>query len=254
VSGLILALGTLSIFRVRVGRTDRDAVTHAMLWAPVVGLLLGTCAAVTSGLALVPGTSSLLAAVIGIATLAVLTRGLHLDGLADTADGFGSGRPAADALRVMKASDVGPFGVAALVLTLMLQVTALQGAWAAGYGMWALPIAARTGRAALLLGCRRGIPAARPEGLGAWAAGTVPTRTALAVCALVAAGAGAATALGAGLDARPFASVLAVVAGLVAAALLLRRAVRRFGGVTGDVLGALVETATTVALMVLALS
>jgi adenosylcobinamide-GDP ribazoletransferase len=45
-----------------------------------------------------------------------------------------------------------------------------------------------------------------------------------------------------------------VVAGLVAAALLLRRAVRRFGGVTGDVLGALVETATTVALMVLALS
>lgn len=253
-NGLRLALGTLSIFPVRVGRADRDTVTAAMLWAPVVGLLLGICAAVASGLALVPGTSSLLAAAIGIATLAVLTRGLHLDGLADTADGFGSAKPPADALRVMKTADIGPFGVSALVLTLMLQIAALQGAWAAGYGMWALPIAAMTGRAALLLGCRHGVPAARSDGLGAWVAGTVPSRAVVAACALVAAGTGTVMVLGGGLDARPFVAVLAVAAGLLAAALLLRRAVCRFGGVTGDVLGALVETATTVALMVLALS
>ncbi|NEC49139.1 adenosylcobinamide-GDP ribazoletransferase, partial [Actinospica acidiphila] len=67
---------------------------------------------------------------------AALTRGLHLDGLADTADGLGSGRPAEDALRIMKQSDVGPFGVLTLVLVLLVQVAALAqaygGSWARG--------------------------------------------------------------------------------------------------------------------------
>ena len=55
----------------------------------------------------------------------MLSRAIHLDGLADTADGLGSGRPPADALAIMRQSDVGPFGVATLVLTLLIQVSAL---------------------------------------------------------------------------------------------------------------------------------
>ena len=61
--------------------------------------------------AAVLGGGPLLAAVATAAVPAVLTRGLHLDGLADTADGLGSGKPAEDALRIMKQSDIGPFGV-----------------------------------------------------------------------------------------------------------------------------------------------
>ena len=64
-----------------------------------------------------------------------MTRGLHLDGLADTADGLGSAKPAADALRIMKASDIGPFGVVTLVLALLGQVLLLASAWGR-HGAW----------------------------------------------------------------------------------------------------------------------
>jgi cobalamin synthase len=66
------------------------------------------------------------APVVVVAAGALLTRGLHLDGLADLADGLGSGRPAGDALSIMKRSDIGPFGVVGVVLALYLTGTALN--------------------------------------------------------------------------------------------------------------------------------
>jgi adenosylcobinamide-GDP ribazoletransferase len=95
------------------------------------------------------------------------------------------------------------------------------------------------------------VPAARPEGLGAAVAGTVPPRAAYgagALCLLGCAAAGLGEGVGAAL--RIGAAVLVGAAG---SALLLRHCVRRFGGVTGDVFGALEETAATAALVVLAL-
>uniref|UniRef100_UPI0014894BA2 adenosylcobinamide-GDP ribazoletransferase n=1 Tax=Streptomyces sp. I05A-00742 TaxID=2732853 RepID=UPI0014894BA2 len=98
---------------------------------------------------------------------------------------------------------------------------------------------------------RRGVPAARPEGLGAAVAGVVPVPAALAVT--VAAGCAAAAAgllLGPGDAVRAGAAVLCAAA---VAELLLRHCLRRFGGVTGDVFGALAETAATAAMIVTAL-
>ncbi|NEC72485.1 adenosylcobinamide-GDP ribazoletransferase, partial [Streptomyces rochei] len=110
-----------------------------------------------------------LAAVATAAVPAVLTRGLHLDGLADTADGLGSGKPAEDALRIMKQSDIGPFGVLTLVFALLAQVAALaqvyDASWA--HGALAAVVSATAARLALTLAARTGVPAARPEGLGA---------------------------------------------------------------------------------------
>ncbi len=106
-----------------------------MAWAPVVGLLLGLLAAAVlyvSGHLL--HTGSLVAAALSVGSLAVLTRALHLDGLADLADGLGSRKPAAEALDIMRRSDIGPFGVVTLVLTLLLQVAGLTQADAAGRG------------------------------------------------------------------------------------------------------------------------
>ncbi|MFH8465828.1 adenosylcobinamide-GDP ribazoletransferase [Streptomyces sp. NPDC017991] len=247
--GLRFAFGTLTVFPVTVRRWDRGAARTGMPVAPVAGLAVGVPAAATGLLLLALGAGPLLAAVASAAVPAVLTRGLHLDGLADTADGLGSGKPAEDALRVMKQSDIGPFGVITLLFVLLAQVAALAQAYGDswGRGVLAAVVSATAGRLALTLAARAGVPAARPEGLGAAVAGAVPLRAALlpAVVVTVAAG-GAGALLGAyGV----LGSVLAVVLGCAAAEGLLRHCVRRFGGVTGDVFGALEETAVTVALV-----
>ncbi|MGV9939259.1 adenosylcobinamide-GDP ribazoletransferase [Streptomyces sp. NPDC003401] len=251
--GLRFAFGTLTVLPVRVTRWDRGAARGGMLAAPLAGLVVGGCAAGLGLLLLLLGAGPPLAAVASVAVPAALTRGLHLDGLADTADGLGSGRPADDALRIMKQSDVGPFGVLTLVLVLLAQVAALAQLYGSSWtrGALAAVASALAGRLALTLAARAGVPAARPEGLGAAVAGVVPVRGALAAAAGCLAAAAAAGALLGPADAvrTPAALVLAVVA----AELLLRHCTRRFGGVTGDVFGGLAETAATAALLVLCL-
>ncbi|MGQ4269791.1 adenosylcobinamide-GDP ribazoletransferase [Nocardiopsis changdeensis] len=249
-AGARLAVGTFTVVPVRVERVDRAAARWAMLWAPALGAAAGALTGALAAVGTAAGLPPALAALLGVGAGALFTRGLHLDGLADLADGLGSARPAAGALEVMRRSDIGPFGVITLIVVLGAQVLALGrlaevSPWAALAGAVA---AGTAGRTAITWACTPGVPAARPEGLGALVAGTVPvagaaaaTACALAVCAL-------------GLARGPaFAAACAAafVAGLAGAALLRRRAVRRLGGVTGDVLGALAETAATVALVVL---
>ncbi|WP_031487341.1 adenosylcobinamide-GDP ribazoletransferase [Streptomyces bicolor] len=251
--GLRFAFGTLSVLPVKVSRWDREAARGGMLCAPLVGAVLGLCAGGLGLLLLALGTGPLLAAVATVAVPAVLTRGLHLDGLADTADGLGSGKPAEDALRIMKQSDIGPFGVITLVFVLLAQVAALariyDGSWARG--ALAAVVSAVAARLALTLAARTGVPAARPDGLGAAVAGVVPVRGAAAVALAVTGVAAAAGALFGTYDIAR--TALAVLAALAAAEVLLRHCTRRFGGVTGDVFGGLAETAATTALVVLSL-
>jgi adenosylcobinamide-GDP ribazoletransferase len=137
----------------------------------------------------------------------------------------------------MRAGDVGPFGVVSVVLVLLVQVTATAQA-----GPLGLLAAATVGRVAMTWSCRRGIPAARPDGLGRLVAGSVaPVHAAVLglVTLLAAVSVGPTGALG-------------VLAGLGAGEILLRRCVRRLGGVTGDVLGAVCEVAVAVALVIFA--
>ncbi len=241
--GLRLALTTLTVLRVRGPQhLDRRTAAAAMSCAPAVGLLLGLLAA---GLLLALRALSgddLLPAVAAVAALAALTRGLHLDGLADLADGLGSYAPPERAREIMKDPGVGALGLVAVVLTLGLQVAALAAAGAPGGR--AVLLAALVGRVAVTGACTARSPAATPGGLGALVAGTVPEPVAAGWAVLaVAIGAVLAGPLGA----------LAVLLALGAAELLRWHAVRRVGGVTGDVLGALVEVATTAVLLVLAL-
>ncbi|MFF5189552.1 adenosylcobinamide-GDP ribazoletransferase [Streptomyces sp. NPDC000345] len=254
VDGLRFAFGTLTVLPVRVTRWDREAARGGMLSAPVVGLVVGCCAAGLGLLLLLLGASPPLAAVASAAVPAVLTRGLHLDGLADTADGLGSGKPAEDALRIMKQSDIGPFGVLTLVFVLLAQVAALAQLYGESWarGAVAAVTSAVAARLALTLAARAGVPAARPEGLGAAVAGVVPVPGALAVTAVCILGPAAWGALSGGYGGVR--TAVAVVLALAAAELLLRHCTRRFGGVTGDVFGGLAETAATTALVVLALA
>ncbi|MCC5579189.1 adenosylcobinamide-GDP ribazoletransferase [Microtetraspora sp. AC03309] len=250
------ALGTLSVFPVRAIEVNRRIAGRGMLLAPLAGLVLGVAAAAVSIGARWASGSALLASVLAVGALAWLTRCLHLDGLADLADGLGSGKPADQALDIMKRSDIGPFGVVTLVFTLLAQVAALTRM--DGWGPPALIAACVTGRLAITWACRVSVPAARPGGLGAFVAGTVRRGPAIAVtaaallCAAVLLPALEPSPLRSVIRWAPVAYPLAVLAGLVAAALLRRRAVRRLGGITGDVLGALVECATTTTLLLCA--
>lgn len=119
-NGLRLAIGTFTVFPVSPPtKVDSFVARRAMLLAPAIGLLLGAIAAlVLWGVRSLSTTAfgNLLGAALAIALLAYLTRALHLDGLADTADALGSRRRGDAALEIAKRGDVGPFGVVALVL------------------------------------------------------------------------------------------------------------------------------------------
>jgi adenosylcobinamide-GDP ribazoletransferase len=241
-NGLRLAVTTLTVLPVRAGRVDRPAAAVAMSLAPLVGAFLGLAlAGLLVGLR-AAHAPALVAAAVTVTAAALLTRGMHLDGLADTVDALGSYRTGDAALEIMKKSDIGPFGVAAIALSLLIQTATLTAvspaevvlAWAAG-------------RLAITLACRRGVPAARPEGLGALVAGTVPVPVAALIAALVVVAGAAAT------PGRPWQGPACVAAALLAVLLLTGHAVRRFGGITGDVLGAVTEVGTTVALVGLTL-
>ena len=251
--GLRLALTTLTVLPVRgPGRLDRTTAGAAMRLAPLVGLLLAALlAGLVAAVDLVTVGPPLLACTLGLAAHAALTRGLHLDGLADLADGLGSYGSPERAREVMKQPDVGALGLAAVVLVLAVQVAALQACVLAGRGSTALVVALVTARVAVTAACTVGVPAAAPGGLGALVAGTVTRGWALG-WALVTVAVG--TGLAVLQEAPLWLPAVAVVAGLGSARLLRDHAVRRVGGITGDVLGALVETTTAVVLVVLAVS
>jgi adenosylcobinamide-GDP ribazoletransferase len=249
-AGLRLALTLFTVLPARSGRPDRAAARMAMALAPLVGALVGIIVGAAGIGMRALGATALVAAVTAVALGAAVTRGLHLDGLADTVDALGVYSDRARALEVMKRPEIGAFGVIAIALALLAQAasaaTLLGRPWTAALAAFA--VAAATGRLAASVACRASVPAARSGGLGALVAGTLHWPV-----LLVAWGAVAAVAIGA-VPGRPWQGPLATLAGLAVAHVVVRHAVRRFGGITGDVLGALVEIAATVTYVVLALS
>ncbi|HEX6528054.1 MAG TPA: adenosylcobinamide-GDP ribazoletransferase [Streptosporangiaceae bacterium] len=257
--GLSLAVTLLTVIPLPgrpPAKPDRRTAGAAMAWAPAVGALLGIIAAgVLAGVDRPLGAGPLTGAAVAVAVLALLTRGLHLDGLADLADGLGSGKPAAAALDIMRKSDIGPLGVVTLVLAVLIEVAALAHAESTVTGgpirgAAAVIAAVVTGRLAMTWACRPSVPAARPGGLGAMVAGTVHSRVPALETVIVSGAAVAAVVIWKQIG---WTLPLAVIGGLAAAFALERHAVRRLGGITGDVLGALAEVATTVAIVVAAM-
>ncbi len=255
---LRLALTTFTVTPLRAGRIDRRIAGGAICAGPLVGALLALVAAavlVTGRQAYGDGVLGvLIGATLAIAVLALLTRGMHLDGFADTIDGLGCYGSPERALVVMRSPGIGPFAMAAVLLAIVLQITTLAACVREGRGTISLFVAVVAGRLAIVWACRDGVPAARPDGLGALVAGTVPGMAALGLTMA----AGLALSAGAALDDQRGANGslragFALLIALIVADLLRRHAVRRLGGITGDVLGALVEVSATVALLLMAI-
>ncbi|MBF6226196.1 adenosylcobinamide-GDP ribazoletransferase [Nocardia abscessus] len=246
-NGVRLAISWLTVLPVRGPETvDRSAARRAILLAPLVGALLGAGAAGLLWALTRVGTSASLAGLLVVGALALITRGMHLDGLADTLDGLGSYGPPERARQIMKSGGAGPFGVAGLTFTIGVQ--AFSFAALADSGRWlAVALAVATGRVAVILACR-GIPAAPGTGFGVLVAGT--QSAVAAVCWPVAAVALAVFTV----PGYPWLGPLAVTLGLATSMILVRHCARRFGGVSGDVLGAAVETTVALTAAVLSLA
>lgn len=243
--GLALALSWLTVLPVRTGAPDARTAAAAIRWAPLVGAVVGALAgAVLLGLRAV-GVPALVAGLLAVGALALLTRGMHLDGLADTADGLGCYGPPERALAVMRDGGAGPFGVVTLVVAVGVQGAALAALppLPALTALTAVTLAAAAGRAGFAWICRPGVAAARPGGLGATVAGSQPWWVAVTWWVVLAA---------AGVVLCGPRGGIAIALGAACVIALSWHTARRFGGMTGDVLGAASELAVTAALVVLA--
>ena len=220
---------------------DPAELGEATPYFPLVGALVGAIGAGIYWLAtrLWPQP---IAVILAIAATVLITGALHEDALADVADGFGGGRSRDKVLSIMKDSRIGAYGAVAIVLVLLLKVSALttlttpdviRGLIAAhAIGRWAtLPLLA-------------GLPYVRTEGgTGApFVGGVTPQRLAAGTVLML-----AIVAPALGLRAIP-----AIAAAVLVTALTAWAYRRRIGGITGDCLGATTQLVELASYLVLA--
>lgn len=240
-AALRLAVGTLTALPTgAVPRVTAGTARGAMLLAPLAAVPLGATVAAVLWAGSLLSLPSMAVAFAALGALALGSRCLHLDGLADVADGLTASYDRERSLAVMKGGTVGPAGAVALVVVLGVQagaLTAYVGDWTEAALAGLLVCASR---AALWIACAEPVPPARPDGLGVTFTRTVPTPVAVAGWLVLAALAAAA---------EPWRGPLTVLVAGMAVVLLVRRAVRRLGGVTGDVFGAAIEVALAVLLL-----
>lgn len=254
--GIIASLGLFTTLPVPpTPHIDRSVAGRAIAWFPFTGALIGACAGLSAAGPFALG-QPLLGSVLGAATVAWVTGGLHLDGVADTADGLGSRKSSEEGLRIMKQSDIGPMGVAAMLLVVLLGVACVT-TIASALPWWATALtfvaAGAVARVPVLFATTPGQPNARPGGFGALFHGVTKSTTAAAVTLIVAAGAGGLGLAAAGIPG------LAGWLGATIVALLVgwawqRRLQRHFGGMTGDLFGSIIEVTATAFLITAALA
>lgn len=240
-SDILSAFALLS----RLPLPNHHGTGAASAWAwPLVGAVLGALGAALASAALWLGVTPGVTAVLVLALGAMLTGGLHEDGLSDTADGLYGGWTKARRLEIMKDSRVGSYGVLALVLVTLARWSALTAVLVFGQdggGVWAALIATGALSRAPMALVMALLPNARGEGLS-HATGRPSAATALV--ALLIAGAIALVLTG-------WTAVSLVFAALGAAILLAIIALRKIGGQTGDILGGSQQLAEVACLAVL---
>jgi adenosylcobinamide-GDP ribazoletransferase len=249
----LAALRFLTVIPVPGTRGTGEAeLAGSVPFFPVVGLLLGSAAAIAAwGLSL--GAPPLVSSAVIVVVLLAFSGGLHIDGLADAADGLLSARPRERALEIMQDSHVGALGVVAIVGVLLVKFASLASLppgslWRAAFLM---PVA---GRCALVVEMAL-LPYVRPGGLGAVFFRKRPVGAAVGAVVVLVVASWAAVGAGGPSPAEGLRCTggLIVAAACVAVTLALAAYFRhRLGGATGDTLGATCEIVEIVPALVLA--
>lgn len=247
--GWRLAAGMLTVVPSRPPtRVDRAVAVAAMVLAPLVVLPLALAVAVIGWGGREVGVPTAVLGFAAVGLLALGNRAFHLDGLADVADSLTASYDRKRSLEVMVDPTSGPAAIAMLVVTLGVQATAFAALFSIERGPVVAAVVVCASRAVLSVTCAIGVPPASEPGLAADYASIVQRRWSL-LSWLVTTGALTGVLVWAG--ASWWLGPVAVAVALTVVALVLHRAIQRFGGVTGDVFGATIEL-TLAALLVVA--
>ena len=235
---LFNAIAFLTRIRVPSEVNEANDLAPSVPWFPVVGALIGLivgAAAWGAGVVLPPMVAAAVAVGVGV----LLTGALHEDGLADTFDGLGGGHTREHALEIIRDPRLGSYGMVALVIVMLIRVSAVAALLPGRLSLLVLPGAHALARsAAVVVMCS--MPAARDAGLGAVHLRSLDRRWAFSgilagvILTTVLLGRGAA---------------VAIAAALLGTCLIAGWARARIGGVTGDVLGACALAAETAVLV-----
>ncbi|PDT68363.1 adenosylcobinamide-GDP ribazoletransferase [Bradyrhizobium ottawaense] len=243
VADLRMAASFVTILPVASSKPAADGAVARATWAlPVAGLLVGLAGAFVYKVAIRFGLTPNIAALLALATTALITGALHEDGLADTADGLGGGRTRERKLEIMRDSRIGTYGVCALILSFGLRWSALAAIadpLLVAFALCAAHAAARAGVPAFM----SLVPPARPDGLSA-SAGSPSGRSVAIAFAL--------GTLALALALGPGKALVGLIVLSLAGLLLARLAVRQIGGQTGDILGAFEQIGEILILLVAA--
>lgn len=262
--GLLTALSWVTIIPIKGAEAfDRTTGRRAMTALPATGIAFGFVGAAAYGLSLLPANwnhiphsagfppTALVAGVLVVTAWALLSRFMHLDGLADVGDALGSYAKPAKAQEILADKYTGAFGVAAVALTLLAQVLAVATlAWrfeASTVYMILLftPIAART---AAQIACTDLFRPQKDEGFGAMTIGTLrPLTPALWLVVIVL------LSLTEVMRGMSLAFPLAMIAAVLVAVPWCRYLSRRFDGLNGDCIGATIELSTALIVLIAAL-
>lgn len=215
---------------------EKDTQAKGTLFFPFVGLIIG---AISGGaFYLVSYINMDAAALAGVIAMVIVTGGLHIDGLSDTADGFFSSRSRERVLEIMKDSRVGSFGVIAIVLDLLSKYVLIKG-FTPGHGIIAIILACGCARAAVITIMTIG-KTARPGGMGdAYTSSDTKKYviTGLVLFIIV------------GFIIARFQFVITFIIVIAFALLIMKYSYKVIGGLTGDVYGACSEISEIVGLL-----